>query len=149
MMIDAAGKIDPGTRPSLMKARDQSHNGFSPRRVVDRILIHSVLAPADFEKPTPFRLTNWPPRCEPQFDDPIDVANFDLRYASGCVERLAPSLDIGNDKNGEAPYRTGRDCPPNWHHFTDVLRPALLTAFRADQRARSRFKARSIMGETA
>jgi hypothetical protein len=36
MMIDAAGKIDPRAGPPFMKARDQSHNGFSPRRVVEQ-----------------------------------------------------------------------------------------------------------------
>jgi hypothetical protein len=63
------------------------------RRVVHRVLVHSVLAPADFEKPTSFPLIKWPPCREPRFDDPIDVAHLDLRYVGGGVDRLAPSLD--------------------------------------------------------
>src|SRR5580692_1990097 len=58
----------------------------------------------------------------------------------------------GNDKNAR---RT--DAPAGWFSaivlltviIHCVLRPAFLAAFRADRRARNRFKARSVMGATA
>jgi hypothetical protein len=78
MMIDAAGYIEPDAGPSLMKVRDQFHNGFSAGGVIDRILIHSVLAPACLEKPTPFGFISQLPRCAPRFDDLVDVAHLAL-----------------------------------------------------------------------
>src|SRR6266436_5496165 len=85
-------------------------------------------------------------------DDDLLIPPYVLSRSPGGYENLIPNKEPilirkPADQRGGQVYSCSRQ--PDRSSFTDVLRPACFVAFRADQRARNRFKARSVLGATA